>query len=126
MSFSYLDYALRQPRHEVSESGLSVEAERAAGREPNPVTAGLLDLSREGFQLQTGTPLDVGEAVAITVPLERPGLGLRLTGTVRWQEPDGEAAGEARWRCGCLIATPLDWETLGELFLAGVLVRHEA
>ncbi len=120
MSLSYLDYALRQPRHEVSEPGLPVEAERAAGREPNPVSANLFDLSRDGFQLQTGTPLELGETVAITVPLERPGLGLRLTGTVRWQKPNGEAT----WRSGCQAAAPLDWETLGELFLAGVLVRH--
>jgi hypothetical protein len=119
MSLFYLDYALRNPRHEASDDGVLLEVERAADRSPRTVAAQLLDLSRDGFQLQASAPLEVGEAVAITLAVGDAEPGLRLSGKVRWQQPEGQAG----WRCGCEASASLNWETLGELFLAGVLVR---
>ena len=50
------------------------------------------------------------------------GVSLALPGKVCWQRPeDGDT-----WQLGCLCSQQVDWETLGELFLTGVLATDES
>jgi len=61
--------------------------------------------------------LEVGEPIAIRLRQDASQPLLTASGTVRWVSPDEQGG----WLVGCLLDRPLDWETLGELFLEGVL-----
>lgn len=98
-----------------------VEVERRSEGEPSRVPAELVNLSRGGFQLRTPVPLAVHEAVTLRLRVEESGFETLLSGEVRWQRPDGDA-----WLVGCLCDRPIEWESLGELFLGRVLSQDEA
>lgn len=118
MPCDFSNFVLRKPRHDVAdEGGLAVTIQREAGRRPLCFQADLLDLSRDGFRLRSAVPLAAGETFVLELSDERFGLQLALSGTVRWQQAQPEEV----WLLGCQTETPLDWETLGELFLSEVL-----
>ena len=118
MSFRYSGYGPRRPRHDVTAAaGFPVEVERSAAKEPGPIEAELVDLSRGGYQLRTSVPLAKGESITLKLYDEKSGLRLALPGTVRWtRSRDG-----ATWLQGCRTSSPIEWETLGELFLSEIL-----
>ena len=107
----------RKPRYEVRGAGeLPVEIERLPDRRPALIPAKLLDLSRDGFQLRSPLPLEIGERLCLRLRVEDPGLELALPGTVRWLR-----SADGAWLAGCAADEPLAWESQGELFLGEVL-----
>jgi len=118
MSLRYSGYGPRGPRHPgAGVASCRVEAERSADREPGLIQAELVDLSRDGYQLRTCVPLAKGESVTLRLHDKNSGLRLALPGTVRWTRSKSDSA----WLSGCQASCELDWETLGELFLHGIL-----
>ncbi len=108
---------LRRPRYESSgthEARVELELRSEGG--PSRVPAELVNLSRDGFQLRTPAPLAVGEAVTLRLRVEESGFETTLSGKVRWKRSEGEAR-----LVGCLCDRPIEWESLGELFLGRVL-----
>jgi hypothetical protein len=112
----------RRPRHSAAAAGaIKLELLRAAGELPRVVAAELLDLSRHGARLRAEAALGQGEVCSICVTATEPGPGpdldLHLTAVVRWRQQ--ESGG--RWLYGCEFKGELSLETLGELFLCGIL-----
>ncbi|HVX16219.1 MAG TPA: PilZ domain-containing protein [Pirellulales bacterium] len=108
----------RRPRHSAATAEIvTCELRRAAGELPRVVAAELLDLSRQGTRLRTEAVLAPNEVLSICLRSDEPALDLNLTGVVRWRQQ--EATG--RWLHGCEFKGELSLETLGELFLCGVL-----
>jgi hypothetical protein len=115
------EFIARRPRHEVADGdGFPARIERQPGRLPIAAEASLMNLSRTGFQLRSAVRLEIGER--ITVCLEEPQADFQLifSGMVRWQQPE---SGQT-WLVGCLSAEEASWETLGELFLRGILAAE--
>lgn len=111
-------YHARRPRHQaIASTTYCFHIERDPGNTSRSVDATLLDLSSSGAGLRVLQPLEVGEPIAIHLRQDTSRLLLTASGTVRWVSPDEQGG----WLVGCLLDRPLDWETLGELFLEGVL-----
>jgi hypothetical protein len=91
--------------------------DRGPASAPASIEVGLLDLSRDGARFRSSVPLAEAEAITVRIDDERSGLRLTRSGTVRWTRPDGGGT----WSVGCRFSRPLEWETLGELFLNEVL-----
>jgi hypothetical protein len=101
-----------QQRH-----GLSLLVDREADREPALLSAQLLDCSRVEIRLLVATPLQPQERIRVRLRDESSGLQLDVAGAIaaqRKEPPDG-------WSVTCRFDHELDWETLGELFLCGIL-----
>ncbi len=114
MSSEYWNYVTRPPRHLAGDTKPPhVRIAQASGR---IIEAELRDLSRQGCQLRVPTPLANGEPVIVRIEQEDSGLQLTIEGTIRWQRP-----GEGAWFVGCQASREIDWESLGELFLSGIL-----
>ena len=97
--------------------GLSLLVDRDADRDPSPVSAQLLDCTREELRLLLAVPLDLRECIRVRLRDESSGLQLDVSGAITArsdQTPDG-------WSVTCRFDHELDWETLGELFLCGIL-----
>ena len=90
---------------------------RAVGELPEVVEAELLDLSRQGARLRAEAALGENEILTICVRAGQPALDLDLTGAVRWRKQEADS----RWSYGCEFKEELPLETLGELFLRGIL-----
>jgi hypothetical protein len=119
MSDDYAEFIARRPRHRAN-AEIAVEVARADGAEPPNVQAAMLDVSREGFCLRTPLELEIGETITVRLWDADSGFDLTLPGTVRWQRPDDDGI----WTVGCQSPEPLDWETLGELFLNELLAAE--
>jgi hypothetical protein len=108
----------RRPRHQATAAeAITIELRRAAGQLPECVAAELLDLSRQGARLRAPAALGEDEDLTFSLRSAQPALDLHLTGVVRWRKQ--EAVG--RWLYGCEFKDELPLETLGELFLSGIL-----
>ena len=97
--------------------GLSLLVDRDADGEPTPVSAQLLDCTREELRLLLTVPLELRECIRVRLRDESSGLQLDVAGAItarRDETPDG-------WSVTCRFDHELDWETLGELFLCGIL-----
>ncbi len=113
----------RKPRHPAATgAGIRVEVERPAEAVPRTVEAELADFSRDGFRLLTAVPLEPGESITVRLHDANSGFNLTLPSTVRWQR----IADDRSWSHGCMFARQVDWETLGELFLNGILDTGDA
>ena len=111
-------FVVRNPRHLIATgSESSVEIHRAAGRDPENVPGMLVDFSRSGLQVQIDARFDEGEEV--TVRLHRPDseFELLMSGKVRWQRTTSNGSHSV----GCEFDEEVSWESLGELFLNGIL-----
>jgi hypothetical protein len=108
------DYVGRGPRHQAA---TQVEIERA-GTPPSCIAADLVDLSRQGARLRTEPVLAENEPIVILLRNASIGLDLAFPGAVRWcgQQEEG-----SRRLYGCQFKEEVPLETLGELFLAGIL-----
>jgi hypothetical protein len=104
----------RRPRHQAA---IEVAVVRAGGGEAVPLTAELVDLSRHGARLRAEMALAEDEPITIFLSKESTGLDLAFPGAVRWRSRE-EAS---RWVYGCQFNEEVPLETLGELFLAGIL-----
>jgi hypothetical protein len=111
-------YHARRPRHQATDpTAHRLRIERGPGNTPRSIEATLLDLSSTGAQLRVPVPLEVAEAITLHLRPEASQLPITRSGTVRWARRDDQGD----WLVGCLLDRQLDWETLGELFLEGVL-----
>lgn len=61
--------------------------------------------------------LAAGERIVVRLRHGASGLQLDMAGAVDWQRQDADG----QWIVGCRFAEELDWETLGEMFLSGIL-----
>lgn len=111
----------RRPRHQSTGDGLAIELVRHAGRSPRAVTAAVVDFSRQGTRLTVAHPLDPAEPVVMRFHDRGIGLDLDLPGAVRWQVPQAD-----HWLVGCQFHEEVSMETLGELFLRGLLSQQPA
>jgi len=114
MPDDFWKHVARGPRHAAVE-GQSPEV-HVVQASAKAVEAQLRDLSRQGCQLRIPRPMRVGQAIAVQIDHEESGVHLSIDATIRWQQPDGET-----WLIGCQAGRELNWESLGELFLGGVL-----
>jgi hypothetical protein len=111
-------YVARRPRHPAAGAeGTRVVIEPVAPASSEPIEAELLDLSRQGMRIRAAVPFSVGETIDVRINQPPPGPALRRRGTVRWRRPEAQGG----WSIGCQFSEPVDWETLGELFLNDVL-----
>lgn len=113
----------RRPRHGLVEAGaVTIELRRAPGELPETVAAEILDLSRQGVRLRAGAALGEHEVLTVCLYSGELALDLHLTGAVRWRKQDADG----RWLYGCEFKDELPLETLGELFLCGILSARPA
>jgi hypothetical protein len=111
-------YTGRRPRHSAAgDEALTVAIERSAGLPAARGDAQLVDLSRHGARLLMEVSPAENEPIVFRLSDKHTGLDLSLPGAVRWltKQDDG------RWLIGCEFETELSLETLGELFLCGIL-----
>jgi len=121
MASHSVSYPHRPRQHLVDADALHVQIQRQVDGAGDVHHATLIDISRHGFCVQTSTPLDDEEAVVLRLRDDNSGMDLTLAGTVRWQrEPKNDT-----WLIGCSADQELAWETLGELFLNGILCADE-
>lgn len=111
-------YIARRPRHQANGSAvLGLKVERSDSSVPELLDAELLDLSRSGIRFRAAAPLSVGESVRVRLAHDASGLLLVRSATVQWIGGDREGARSV----GCHFDRPVEWETLGEFFLNGIL-----
>ena len=123
MEFNYSKYVSRRPRHQAATTpGLRVQVKRSASDAPDWCDAELSNLSRDGFQLRAAWPLAVGDSIVVRICVQAAGIDLAVEAEVRWRQPEEPGL----WMIGCRLLDPVQWETLGELFLSGVLCRNPA
>jgi len=107
----------RSPRH--SSTGVVVEVRRSPGGTTSAISAELINLSREGFQLRLSSRLEKEETVVMSIRAPERDVDVMFPATVRWcREESAEC-----WLVGCQTSWQLDLETLGELFLNEILVQ---
>ena len=109
-------YVPRKPRHRSTEP--EVEVIRSDAEDDGTLTAELVNLSRDGYQLRVSRPMAISESITTCISDEQTGLDVRLPAVVRWRRPDEGAT----WLVGCLSDAEIDLESLGELFLNGILL----
>jgi hypothetical protein len=113
---------LRRPRHAASDvASLRVEIHRAEGESPRVLTGQLVDFSRMGAHCTLPLVLPIGEKAEMRLVREPDEVVLTREGEIRWNHRDENG----NWSIGFQFTTPLDWESLGELFLVGVLTPAE-
>jgi len=108
----------RRPRHPVAgDEAVSVSLERPLAAPAAGGDAQLVDLSRHGARLLVNLPPAENEPIVFRLADKRTGLDLSLPGAVRWLTKQVDD----RWLIGCEFHTEVPLETLGELFLCGIL-----
>jgi hypothetical protein len=115
----FTDYVPRPPRYVVApDAPLRLQVSCPADQPPIEGSVRLANLSRSGFGLRLAESVTVGHPIMVRVRHEGSALDLSLVGIVQWQkrQPDDT------WLIGCRCVRDLAWETLGELFLLGVLI----
>lgn len=118
MASTYTSNCPHRPRHHVVDpDSLHVQLQRRVDDVLGVLPAVLLDISRNGFCVQTTRPVTTEEPVVLRLHDDNSGMDLTLAGTVRWSREGDDGA----WSIGCVADQELAWETLGELFLNGIL-----
>ncbi len=108
----------RRPRHPAAgDEAVAIAIERSLGAPTAGDEAQLVDLSRRGARLLVNVPPAENEPIVFRLTEKHTGIDLSLPGAVRWlmRQDDG------RWLIGCEFQTEVPLETLGELFLCGIL-----
>jgi hypothetical protein len=121
--FNLLTQIVRQPRHLASgEPQLVCEVLRLDGRPWSAEPPQILDFSRGGCCLRWAIRLEKLEQIALRLRDDVSGLALEIPATVRWVRVDEEGG----FTAGCQFERDVDYELLGELFLAGFLSTEES
>ena len=118
MPQDFLQYIPRRPRYQANGGQpLLVAVQRSVEHPSAEISAELVDCSRSGFRLRLAAPVEVKEVLTLQIREKQSELHLTLSGVVQWQCCDGPHS----WLIGCKTSAELAWETLGELFLTGIL-----
>ena len=115
MSTDYLNFQARRPRHQATDLETPVKVRYAAATEWGPPCV-LKDLSRNGICFLSSHEFPNGDHLEIEVVTGRPELQRSVAGIIRWRSRKG-----TQWQIAAELATPIDWEVLGELMLCGAL-----
>lgn len=111
------EFSARKPRYNFTGGeGIHAELEIDQPEAPARLSLRMIDLSRHGFCAEVECELALGLNVVLHLSKEDNGGLLELPGTVCWQRARDEGA-----VVGCRFEEQLPWETLGELFMEGVL-----
>ncbi len=125
MSNKYLDIltqVVRKPRHAAnSEATLRVELLSGGETFVDDDAPQIVDFSRGGCKLRWNDGLPPGEPIVIRLCDRANGLSLEIPARVRWSRPTPPGS----FWAGCRFDRELDYEQLGELFLAGFLSTEE-
>lgn len=112
-------YTLRWPRHAaLAENSIEIFVDRQSQVAPRRLPAQLIDFSRFGAQVIVPLPVVQGERVSLCLRGGPTALDLALPAEVRWSRT---GLAEPGWHVGCQFDAEVTWETLGDLFLDGVL-----
>lgn len=112
------NYDRQKPRHYVAGGETAVvEVRRYAGRSPDVLAARLLDFSRQGAKLELPTSLVLAETVMLRLCPAQKQMEWEFPANVLWQR----AVESGAWLVGCRFSVEVSFETLGELFLNGIL-----
>jgi hypothetical protein len=101
----------------ASRPGLTIQVDRVNSIGAVGIPALLLDCSRVEVQLGVTEEFATGERIVVRLHDETSRLQLDVSGTVQYQRQGSDDL----WHIGCRFTQELDWETLGELFLCGIL-----
>ena len=125
MSNKYLEIltrVVRHPRHLVQDAEqVVIGIERAQQMAADDAEVEVLDFSRGGCRLRWRHALQKNEPIVLRVTDSSNGLSLEIAGTIRWSR----SAGERTYEAGCQFDRELDYEHLGQLFIAGFLSTEE-
>ena len=125
MSNKYLDVLtqiVRQPRHFVQDAkNLTIGIMRSASLKSGESAPEIIDFSRGGFRFRSEEPVQESETIVLRLADEANGLSLELPGTVRWTRDLTDNRHEA----GVQFESEIDYEELGDLFIAGFLSTDE-
>ena len=125
MSNKYLEIltqVVRHPRHLVSDPRqIVVDVERAQPLADSEVHPDIMDFSRGGCRLRWSTQLQKNEPIVLRIIDRASSLSLELPGTIRWSR----AVEDGQFEAGCQFDQEVDYEYLGELFIAGFLSTEE-
>lgn len=81
----------------------------------------LVDFSRHGVQLRMTSPLEPETSLIVHIQDASADLDIVLPGRIRWQR----GFKDGYWHAGCIFDEAVGYETMGELFLHGVLDMGE-
>jgi len=123
MTGYFWNYAARKPRHSAAPADkVAVHIERLPGFDPVEVPCQLCDVSRTGAQTRSAVPLQAGESCDLHISVKDAQLKVVLPATIRWSRQEPETG---EFLTGFLFPVETSYETLGELFLNGVLVAAQ-
>jgi hypothetical protein len=91
--------------------------DRDAAGQPSLLSAQLLDCTREELRLRVAVPLELRERIRVRLRDESSALQLDVAGAITTRRDEASQG----WSVTCRFDHELDWETLGELFLCGIL-----
>lgn len=118
-----LTQIVRQPRHLVHETDMvTIEVAGKPLADKTSRVPEIIDFSRGGFRLKWDHPLRQGDPITLQFTDHSNGLSLQLPGTIRWVR---DANGDC-YDAGVQFDNEIDYEQLGELFIAGFLSTDEA
>ena len=119
MVAEYWKTVVRKPRHAGGDTGAwKVEVEYRVGAKVAVVEARLADGSRDGAQVVVPIMLPPKDRVVVRFVDEHSEVRYQAEGEIRWSR-----AGDNKevWSSGIRFSEPIDFETLGELFLNDLL-----
>jgi len=120
--FELLARIVRHPRHLVNDiDHVLIEMECARPSAGHVSYPDVIDFSRGGCRLRGDFSVEKHDALVVRITDTSNGLSLELPASVRWSR---SAEGGAR-EAGCQFEEVIDYELLGELFLAGFLSTEE-
>jgi Tfp pilus assembly protein PilZ len=117
------EYILRDPRYVIAEGQQTfVELRRDDDPAAPPISSLLVDMSRKGMQILADVSLEIGEKITVFLREPSAELEVQLSGKVQWQR----GTDDQQFVIGCQFDEDVNWETLGELFLSGILDQKTA
>lgn len=117
-----LDHVVRDPRYRIIDIASTwVEIERSDKCDPATIPALVVDFSRHGMQVRVAVPPDVGETVTLRLVDEKNDFRVRIPATVQWHRPVTDVTIAVGFR----FVEKIDWETMGEMFLTGILNQND-
>lgn len=117
----------RSKRHELDASKqISVNVFRiqdgAFQDQGEPVEAKIVDISANGFKVNSKTAFEFQEKIKVELPRQN-GETVITVAEVRWIEPNAD---DRSWSAGCLIEDAFPQEYIDEMAQAGILDRRSS